>query len=601
MKNLRKMIAGAVCAAMLSGVLPVYDAPVSAGSILFSSDFEDGSLVFSGRGGTETVKITEENAHGGSKALCTFNRSSAWNGPQTMLDKVVEPGTEYFISAAVKASVAATVTMSIQYDGSDGNVHYENVISTQNDGSSWTELKNVRLRFPSDAKMKYLYFESDSATADIYIDDIEITESLDTGIEQLPSLSQHYSDAFTIGTALTPDNLESEQFMQLAQRHFNGSVTIGNQLKPDFVLDRSATLSLAENTGDDTDPQVSLEAAKPLLDYCLENNIPLRGHTLVWHSQTPDWFFREGFSDSGEWVSEEKMTARMENYIKNLMGALAEQYPDLNIYAWDVVNEAWKDDGTPRDPGSNNEKEGLSAWVRIYGDNSFIEKAFTFARKYAPEGTKLFYNDYNEYMEAKTSAILQMAKDLQEKGLIDGIGMQSHLAVNYPSAEQYSAALAKFTSTGLDVQITELDITTNDLTAAGFEKQAQVFSDIMDVIYSYKDKVSSVIFWGITDGNSWRASQCPLLFDSNYKAKPAYYSITDDPSPVVTESGNNITIINTESDEPEQTPKHKMSVKTAMIISLVALIAAALLIVAFIVYRIKHPLPDKKKKRKKKF
>ena len=127
-----------------------------------------------------------------------------------------------------------------------------------------------------------------------------------------------------------------------------------------------------------------------------------------------------------------------------------------------------------------------------------------------------------------------MATDLKAKGLIDGIGMQSHLATNFPSAAQYKKALAKFAALGLDIQVTELDITTSDTSEAGLETQAQVYSDIMDALVEYSDSISAVIFWGVTDDQSWRASQLPLLFDKDFKAKPAYYAIVDGLEPVTT-------------------------------------------------------------------
>ena len=248
---------------------------------------------------------------------------------------------------------------------------------------------------------------------------------------------------------------------------------------------------------------------------------------LIWHSQTPDWFFKENYSDDGAWVSKETMLIRMENFIKNYFEVLTKEYPNIDFYACDVVNEAWEDNGSPRTAGSNYIKNGQSAWVQVFGDNSFIEPAFEYARKYAPEGCKLYYNDYNEYISGKTNAIYEMSMDIKEKGIIDGIGMQSHLDVNFPSAKQYKDSLAKFASTGLDIQITELDVTTSDISESGFEKQAQYYSDIFDAIVEYKDNISAVILWGITDDGSWRADRCPLLFDAEYKAKPAYYSIID--------------------------------------------------------------------------
>ena len=241
---------------------------------------------------------------------------------------------------------------------------------------------------------------------------------------------------------------------------------------------------------------------------------------------------KEGFADDGDWVSKEVMLERLENYIKNVFTAVKTEYPTVDFYAWDVVNECWLDDGSHRPAGTQADSSNNSLWVQIFGDNSFIEPAFEYARKYAPEGCKLYYNDFNEYMPGKTQAIYDMAMDLKEKGLIDGIGMQSHLDARsgsdaFPSVNVYKKALAKFAETGLDIQVTELDATVNDNTETGFKAQAQYYSDIMDAIIEYKDSVSAVVFWGTTDDKSWRASKYPLLFNEDFTAKPAYYSIID--------------------------------------------------------------------------
>ena len=137
-------------------------------------------------------------------------------------------------------------------------------------------------------------------------------------------------------------------------------------------------------------------------------------------------------------------------------------------------------------------------------------------------------------MPGKTTAIYNMAMDLKEKGLIDGIGMQSHLDVGFPTASTYRKAIDKFASTGLDIQVTELDITTSDTSEAGLEKQAQLYSDIFDIYTDYADSISAVVIWGVTDDQSWRATRVPLLFDENFQAKPAYYSIVDNVEPKVT-------------------------------------------------------------------
>ena len=535
----KKLLAGLTSAAMLATATAVNLTTVPAAAaadakVIYSTDFEGDSFDFTRRGEDETLELTTEQAHGGSQSLCISTRAKNWNGPQLALDNLIEANTEYVVNAYAMTPWYATLTLSMQYTDADGNIHYGNILGQVSQGE-WTAYENVKFSFPADTTDWYLYFEASDANVNIYLDDFTITEAPEVELEDIASLADVYRPYFKIGTAIMASNLSSKPFMGLVEKHFNESITFGNELKPDFVLDKAATLAYMEaNDGDQTNPQISLTSAKALLNYCRDNNIPVRGHTLVWHSQTPDWFFKENFSDDGDWVSKEVMIQRMENYIKNVMEALAEQYPTVDFYAWDVVNEAWTDGGQPRTAGSNNVTNGNSAWVQVFGDNSFIEYAFKFARQYAPEGCKLYYNDYNEYIDGKTNAICEMATDLKAKGLIDGIGMQSHLATNFPSAAQYKKALAKFAALGLDIQVTELDITTSDTSEAGLETQAQVYSDIMDALVEYSDSISAVIFWGVTDDQSWRASQLPLLFDKDFKAKPAYYAIVDGLEPVTT-------------------------------------------------------------------
>ena len=137
-------------------------------------------------------------------------------------------------------------------------------------------------------------------------------------------------------------------------------------------------------------------------------------------------------------------------------------------------------------------------------------------------------------MDDKLKAIVSMAEDLKSKGLIDGIGMQSHLDVRkgtdaFPSVDMYDRALDKYSALGLDIQITELDATVpNDTGDKYFEAQADYFKGIMESAYEHRDSISAVIFWGLTDDRSWRAYGQPLLFDANCKAKPAFYAIIED-------------------------------------------------------------------------
>jgi len=512
------------------------------GKIIFSTDFEDGTFEgFDKRGDDDTTEltITDSEAVSGSKALSAAGRTQSWNGPSFRIDQLLEPGKEYLLNASIKAKNYANITFSFQYTDAEGVVHYNNIVKDIQSGG-WKKIEDVPFSYTADMKDVFIYFETNN-TDDLFVDDFSITEAPPAQIENdLKSIANIFGNDFKIGTAVTPEDMSSSGFMQILEKHFYQSITVGNQLKPDYVLNEAATKAYLEETGDDTTPQISFGAAKAVLDYCQKNHVPVRLHTLVWHSQTPEWFFKENYDASADYVSKEKMLKRMENYIKAYFETITKLYPDVDFYACDVVNEAWLDDGKPREPGHPAESNRWMAsdWVAVFGDNSFIEYAFKYARQYAPAGCKLYYNDFNEYT-GKMTKIYDMAMDLKEKGLIDGIGMQSHLDVRqgqdaYPSLQDYETAVAKYISTGLDVQITELDATVPEYSDDRyFEAQAKYYKGLFDIYEKYKDGISAVIFWGINDTKSWRATQQPLIFDENFLAKPAYYSIVEGREEVV--------------------------------------------------------------------
>ncbi|MBR4201609.1 MAG: endo-1,4-beta-xylanase, partial [Oscillospiraceae bacterium] len=170
-------------------------------------------------------------------------------------------------------------------------------------------------------------------------------------------------------------------------------------------------------------------------------------------------------------------------------------------------------------------------------NNEFIIKAFKYARQHAPAGCKLYMNDYNEYMPDKRDDLVNMAKAILKEGpYIDGIGMQSHLADGYPDAKTYEDAILAFSALGLDVQVTELDITKD---SGSDSKWEQAYEDIYKVILKHADKISSVTLWGISDNHSWRGSKSPLLWTSGPTPKAIYQKVCDltkqypAPSPVV--------------------------------------------------------------------
>lgn len=543
-KTMKRLLSGIMSTAMLCTSVPAVYAEDTT-DVIFESSFENDSDVsaFTGRGGVETISVTKDSAHTGDSSMMVSDRAKNWNGPQFLLDERCEAGVEYTVSAWVRTEWYNNVNLSMEYTDVSGERHYNNLKSAVSQGD-WVEIPETKLSFSEDVKNVYIYFECND-TANIYIDDFRLAKAPVHQIEKdIPSLKEVYSPYFKIGTAVTTSELAPQSAKDLIDKHFN-SITLGNELKPESILDRNACIE----AGNDN-PQINLASARTILNYCRDNNVPVRGHVLVWHSQTPDWFFKENYADDGAWVDKDTMLMRMENYIKNVFEALAEEYPTVDFYAWDVVNEAWLDDGSARQPGGYNTNPDTSGWVKVFGDNSFIEPAFEYARKYAPEGCKLYYNDFNEYMPQKTDAIVKMANELKEKGLIDGIGMQSHLDVNFPGISAYKQALAKFAETGLDIQVTELDATTSDTSEAGFETQAKYYSDIMDACVEYADHISAVVFWGTTDDKSWRASKSPLLFNEDFTAKPAFYSIVDGldaPEPTTT------TTTTTTATEPSET------------------------------------------------
>lgn len=324
-------------------------------------------------------------------------------------------------------------------------------------------------------------------------------------------LCEHYQGYFTVGTCISNAMLSNPKLEKLVLEQFN-TVTCENETKPDALLNQMACVSKNEVV------VMFPKRTTEILDWAKEHNLKVRGHVLVWHSQTPDWFFKEGFKNEGALVSREVMLQRMESYIKQVLEYCNTNYPGL-VYVWDVANEVFED---------GNGEYRNSYWYQIVGED-FVRYAFEYARKYAEPGTKLFYNDFNCYIDQKQNAIMKVVKELAELGLIDGIGMQSHLDVDYPSVESYTRTLERFSKLGLEVQITELDVTTSGSDEASFRKQGEYYDKLFQIISMYEKlgstNITGLTVWGVSDIYSWRSSQYPLLFDAALQPKPAYYGV----------------------------------------------------------------------------
>ncbi len=333
------------------------------------------------------------------------------------------------------------------------------------------------------------------------------------------NLKTAYEQYFKIGAAISWKNLHTPADMKLLNAQFN-SFTCENDMKPMYYLDEDKCKSDPDRY--DLEPALCFEKAKPYLEFAASSKIPMRGHTLVWHNQTPKWFFCQHYNENFPLADRDTMLARLESYIHGVLDFVQTQYPGI-IYAWDVVNEA-VDDGDFR----------KSFWTKTVG-NDFVIKAFEFARKYAAEGVDLFYNDYETALEWKRDFIIaNILKPLQEKGLVDGMGMQSHLLMDHPGYDDYRKALEMYGGLGLKINITELDLHNADpseesMKALG-ERYAEFFRIYVEAKKSGKANVTSVTFWNLKDEDSWltgfrRETSYPLLFAGKSKAKEAYYSV----------------------------------------------------------------------------
>ncbi len=333
------------------------------------------------------------------------------------------------------------------------------------------------------------------------------------------NLKTAFKDYFKIGSAVSIVDLETPAHMQLLKDQFS-SFTAENDMKPCYFLDPEANMAAPEKY--DTEPKLCFDHARPYLEAAKDSGIPLRGHTLCWHNQIPKWFFHKRYDESAALADRETMLLRLENYIRGVLGFVQKEYPGV-IYAWDVVNEAID---------KNDFRNSL--WTETIGTD-FVLKAFEFARKYADKDVALFYNDYNCYEEWKRDMIIdRILKPLTEKGLVDGMGMQSHLVMDFPSAELYKTALYMYGELGLQIHVTELDIHNADPSEESMKALADRYADIFTILTeakkSGKANVTAVTLWNLLDEESWltgfrKERSYPLLFKGKCEAKEAYYSV----------------------------------------------------------------------------
>lgn len=376
------------------------------------------------------------------------------------------------------------------------------------------------------------------------------------------AMTSEMGDDFIVGTAINGGIPGDTRAMQLVTTHFN-AITLENELKPDSMLGpfwmRPQTETVTLNGKKLVVPKLNFSSPDGILNHIYDWNqnhpdrfIKVRGHVLVWHSQTPEWFFHEDYDANKPYVDAATMALRQEWYIKSVAEHFTgkdSKYKDM-FYGWDVVNEAVTD-GYPTGYRSDTDNPS-SPWWKIYKSNKFITDAFVFANKYMPKSVKLFYNDYNEFMWVKPDGIVQLLKDVKNTpgARIDGMGMQGHYSTDdgWPSIDDFKRVVRAYCAVVGEVQITEFDMGLSDedakkSEAAKHERIAARYEAFYDAIRALKKegcKVTGFTVWGITDKYSWLQSandagggtdgtkkQFPLLFDSNYQPKKAFYVLTE--------------------------------------------------------------------------
>lgn len=358
-------------------------------------------------------------------------------------------------------------------------------------------------------------------------------------VQAQKALKDAYVDAFKMGCAVNSQIVagRDQRSSDIILKQFN-AVSPENDLKPEVLHPRPDTWNF--------------RAADQYVQYAQDNNLWSLGHTLVWHNQTPDFFFNH---DDGTPKSHDEMVETMRSYIETVMKHFAGK-----INAWDVVNEIIDNDGSYR----------KTKWTNAFGGNGdeVVRLAFQFAHEYDPNA-ELYYNDFNVWRPTKRDGIARMVRMLQENGIkIDGVGIQAHWGLNFPRNEYITAAIDTFAALGVKVMITELDVDVLPLTREG-QIIGQVMSDpqfqleefktyldpyrsglpddvqnqltarwkeLMQIFYDRRDKIDRVTIWGLHDGMSWKngypvpnRTNYPLLYNRDRTPKPALGAILSIP------------------------------------------------------------------------
>jgi endo-1,4-beta-xylanase len=326
-------------------------------------------------------------------------------------------------------------------------------------------------------------------------------------ISRFPSLAGKFADRFPVGAAVEPEQLESAE-APLLMWHFN-SVVAENAMKPPRVQPSEGRFDFSR--------------ADRIVAFAERRGMKVRGHTLLWHEETPQWYWQAA---NGAPASGDQVLERLRNHIHALVGRYRGR-----IYAWDVVNEVI--DYTRPDCLRDD------LWRRVVGAR-YVEQAFRYAHEADP-AAKLFINDYDTAEPRKRACLERVARELLARGVpLHGVGHQMHVDLDKPSAADVDETLARFAALGLENQVTELDLTLGADAAPvakdALARQAARYEELFAVFARHPD-VTAVTFWGISDAHTWRnagrapGTDQPLLFDVGQRPKPAYFAVAREAPP----------------------------------------------------------------------
>ena len=526
-----------------------------------STGFEDGTDGFTGRG---AAKVAVASGGRSGNCLSVTGRMSTWNGAELNVTDSIVKGATYSISVWVKQTtdsdqkVKLSANLTVSGQSSYPAIKDETTLKS----GVWTKIEGTYEVPESFSKLTF-YVEGPSGNFDFLVDDLTITQTTagkePFNPEGLTSIKDTYSGIFErMGNVVSYNTswnngyqMQSDDTMKFVKHHFN-SYTLENELKPEQVLSNwSGTISVSEakNLGyvipdgytESTVAKLNFDSVDKILEIANNYGIQMRGHVMQWHQQTSPRFFHEGYDANNDIVTKAVMDKRIEFYIRTVMKHVMDKEKSLTgkagslVYCWDITNEYTHRTNQPSD----------TTWVDVYGDMglkpTYVKKAYEVAydelKQYGlQKDITLFYNDYNEYDVAdEIVELINYINEGEETNICGGIGMQSHITVSYPSLEKYGTAVDKFLATGLQVQVTELDIGISDTQTE--EDLAQHYSDIMKLLISKqknRDKtvnargITGVTVWGLYDAISWRKPTSCLLFGESLEdPKPAFYSFLE--------------------------------------------------------------------------